>query len=197
MSDPQWPHGLQPSRLLHPWDFPGKSTGVGCHCLLRCISHCSTNIWWTIEYMNSRGRRVLWAWISGEVFLLKVALEKDLEEWGDFVGKGEVDTLKWLTTLENIFTVTWRARSFTWVTLCTAGNYNMMYSAIAFVSLRKMVEMNRLALQFVDWPYKVMFCLWDFPGCWWQQYVSKACYLELLHPSWGRMVGASGRKMAK
>ena len=28
-------HGLQPTRLLHPWDFPGKSTGVGCHCLLR------------------------------------------------------------------------------------------------------------------------------------------------------------------
>ena len=23
------------ARLLHPWDFPGKSTGVGCHCLLR------------------------------------------------------------------------------------------------------------------------------------------------------------------
>ena len=32
--DPQQPHGLQPSRLLCPWDFPGKSTGVGCHCLL-------------------------------------------------------------------------------------------------------------------------------------------------------------------
>ena len=28
-------HGLQPTRLLYPWDFPGKSTGVGCHCLLR------------------------------------------------------------------------------------------------------------------------------------------------------------------
>ena len=28
------PHGLQPTRLLHTWDFPGKSTGVGCHCLL-------------------------------------------------------------------------------------------------------------------------------------------------------------------
>ena len=27
------PHGLQPTRLLCPWDFPGKSTGVGCHCL--------------------------------------------------------------------------------------------------------------------------------------------------------------------
>ena len=33
MSDPQRPHGLQPTRLLHPWYFPGKSTGVGCHCL--------------------------------------------------------------------------------------------------------------------------------------------------------------------
>ena len=29
------PGGLQPTRLLHAWDFPGKSTGVGCHCLLR------------------------------------------------------------------------------------------------------------------------------------------------------------------
>ena len=36
--DPQRPHGLQPSRLLHPWDFPGKSTGVGCHCFLRFLS---------------------------------------------------------------------------------------------------------------------------------------------------------------
>ena len=35
VSDSSWPHGLQPTRLLRPWDFPGKSTGVGCHCLLR------------------------------------------------------------------------------------------------------------------------------------------------------------------
>ena len=34
VSDSSQPHGLQPTRLLHPWDFPGKSTGVGCHCLL-------------------------------------------------------------------------------------------------------------------------------------------------------------------
>ena len=31
MSDPQRPHGLQPTRLLRPWDFPGRRTGVGCH----------------------------------------------------------------------------------------------------------------------------------------------------------------------
>ena len=34
VSDSSQPHGLQPTRLLCPWDFPGKSTGVGCHCLL-------------------------------------------------------------------------------------------------------------------------------------------------------------------
>ena len=28
------PHVLQPTRFLHPWDSPGKSTGVGCHCRL-------------------------------------------------------------------------------------------------------------------------------------------------------------------
>ena len=33
-SDSLWPHGLQPTKLLHPWAFPGKSTGVGWHCLL-------------------------------------------------------------------------------------------------------------------------------------------------------------------
>ena len=35
MSDSSRPQGLQPTRLFHPWDFPGKSTGVGCHRLLQ------------------------------------------------------------------------------------------------------------------------------------------------------------------
>ena len=34
VSDSSRPHGLKPTRLLHPWDFPGKRTGVGCHGLL-------------------------------------------------------------------------------------------------------------------------------------------------------------------
>ena len=37
MSDSSQPHGLQPIRLLCPWDFPSKSTGVGCHRLLRLL----------------------------------------------------------------------------------------------------------------------------------------------------------------
>ena len=37
MSDSVGPQRLQPTRLPHPWDSPGKNTGVGCHFLLQCI----------------------------------------------------------------------------------------------------------------------------------------------------------------
>ena len=45
MSDSLWPHELQPSRLLHPWDLPGKSTGVGCHCLLHTYALENENLY--------------------------------------------------------------------------------------------------------------------------------------------------------
>ena len=35
VSDSMRPHGLQPTKLLRPWDSPGKNTGVGCHLLLQ------------------------------------------------------------------------------------------------------------------------------------------------------------------
>ena len=34
---PLQPHGLQPTRLLCPWDFPDKNAGVGCHFLIQRI----------------------------------------------------------------------------------------------------------------------------------------------------------------
>ena len=37
MSDSLQPHGLQPARLLCPWDSPGKNTGLDCHSLLQRI----------------------------------------------------------------------------------------------------------------------------------------------------------------
>ena len=37
MSDSARPHRRQPTRLPHPWDSPGKNTGVGCHFLLQCM----------------------------------------------------------------------------------------------------------------------------------------------------------------
>ena len=37
-------HGLQPTRLLCPWDYPGKNTEVGCHFLLLQIPYICINI---------------------------------------------------------------------------------------------------------------------------------------------------------
>ena len=44
----QRPHGLQPTRLLCPRDFPGKSIGVGCHCLLQKNTYS-----WFIDYTKA------------------------------------------------------------------------------------------------------------------------------------------------
>ena len=37
MSDSVRPHRRQPTRLLCPWDSPGKNIGVGCRFLLQCM----------------------------------------------------------------------------------------------------------------------------------------------------------------
>ena len=37
MSDSVRPHRRQSSRLPHPWDSPGKNTGVDWHFLLQCM----------------------------------------------------------------------------------------------------------------------------------------------------------------
>ena len=37
VSDSLQPHGRYPTRPCHPWDFPGKNTGVGCRFLLQGI----------------------------------------------------------------------------------------------------------------------------------------------------------------
>ena len=53
VSNSLWPHGLEPTKFLCSWDFPGKITGVGSHFLLQrifltqrsnlhllCLLHC-------------------------------------------------------------------------------------------------------------------------------------------------------------
>ena len=48
------PHGLYPARLLSPWDFPGKNTGVACPSLLQGIFPTRD---WTL--VSRTGRQVL------------------------------------------------------------------------------------------------------------------------------------------
>ena len=59
MSDSLRPHGLQPTRLLCPWDFPGKSTGVGCHCLLLSYSNLFQIRMWKSTHVLNRLRLAL------------------------------------------------------------------------------------------------------------------------------------------
>ena len=73
VSDPQRPHGVQPTRLLRPCEFPGKSTGVGCHCLLQSIQiyqysykHCIRRE----EIFSSFLQSLFSLWFSLGIFLL-------------------------------------------------------------------------------------------------------------------------------
>ena len=77
MSDSLWPPGLQPARLLCPWDSPGKNTGVGCCALLQGIfptkgsnlglRHCrQTSYRWatreTLLMCYHRSEWSMWGW---------------------------------------------------------------------------------------------------------------------------------------
>ena len=60
VSDSLRPHGLQPVRLLCPWDSPGKNTGVGCHVLLQGIFPPKDQT--RISFVSCIGKQVLhWA----------------------------------------------------------------------------------------------------------------------------------------
>ena len=70
MSDSFRPHGL--TRLLSPWNSPGKNTGVGCHAFFKRIfvtqgsnpglPHCR----WVLYYLSLQGTpaRFLCPWDS-------------------------------------------------------------------------------------------------------------------------------------
>ena len=64
MSNSLQPHGLQPTSLLRPWDFPGKNTGVGCHFLLqRIFSTQGHNLHFLL------GRQILYHWATWEAHM--------------------------------------------------------------------------------------------------------------------------------
>ena len=56
VSDSSRPHGLQPTRLLRPWDFPGKSTRVGCHCKTGKETQIYRTVLWTLWERERVGR---------------------------------------------------------------------------------------------------------------------------------------------
>ena len=63
VSNSLWPRGLQPTRLLRPWDFPGKSTGVGCHCLLQRVT-LKLKESDTTERVSTDHWKAIWKYVS-------------------------------------------------------------------------------------------------------------------------------------
>ena len=64
-------HRGQPTRLRHPWDSPGKNTGVSCHFLLQCTQLSGPKSYFLIIYtLNSLFTKVWWmaSCILSEVF---------------------------------------------------------------------------------------------------------------------------------
>ena len=55
------PHGLQPARLLCPWDSPGKNTRVGCYFLLQGIFQTQGSnprlLHWQVDSLPLRHQR--------------------------------------------------------------------------------------------------------------------------------------------
>ena len=77
--DPQWPHGLQPTRLLRPWDSPGKSAGVGAIAF--------SMRWWLQLWYCKRWQRTGSEIFS--IFWFTVAVSNTLivKHWSEEVGK--------------------------------------------------------------------------------------------------------------
>ena len=64
VSDSLRPYGLQSSRLLCPWDSPGKNTGVGCHALLQGIFPTQGSNLHFLQLLHCR--LILYHWTTGE-----------------------------------------------------------------------------------------------------------------------------------
>ena len=83
------PHGLQPARLLWPWDFLGKNSGVGCHFLLQGIFPTRGSNPHLLHWKS-----VLYCWATGEAPLsraLLVLLNKRFREKQSWFSHVEAD----------------------------------------------------------------------------------------------------------
>ena len=72
VSDSLQPHGLWPSRLLRPWDSPGRNTAVGCHFLLQGIFRIQSQ-----TCISCIGRGVLYPSTTWEAVLPHIHFSSD------------------------------------------------------------------------------------------------------------------------
>ena len=91
MSDSLQPLGLYPTRLLCPWNFPGKNTGVGCHFLLQGIFptqglnpgllHCRQMLYHLSHQGSPKGKPVIYEKKSGGGMRVRIYCSKLWLSW--------------------------------------------------------------------------------------------------------------------
>ena len=78
LSDSLWLHGLEPTRLLCPWNSPGKNIAVGCHALLQVIFPTSDQ---TQVYCHADRFLTIWAILEAmpvlDMYPQKIIIQKD------------------------------------------------------------------------------------------------------------------------
>ena len=85
------PHGLEPTRLLCPWDSPSNNTGVDCNFLLQGIF-----LTWglnRVSYGSCIGRQILYHWITWEVHCLSLSAKQN--QWF-YLAKASVHNFDWI-----------------------------------------------------------------------------------------------------
>ena len=65
MFDSLQPHGLQPTRLLYPWNSPGKNTGEACHVLLQgmFLTLGFNPCLWVHNHYHQLGSSYIYMWV--------------------------------------------------------------------------------------------------------------------------------------
>ena len=120
-------HGLQLARLLCPWDFPGKDTGVGCHFLLQGIfltpgSNPSLLQCRQIIYLLSPWRSPLLMKVHGQKARAEPVLARGL-------------TLSFQRLLQDKSKLEWQERGMAnWVTLARIPVLSLYSSQLTFTS---------------------------------------------------------------
>ena len=143
MSNSSRPHGLQPTRLLYPWAFPGKSTGVGCHRLLRSLglewklTFCSPMA--TAEFLKFAG--ILSAassfriWNSSAGILSPLlALFEVMVPKAHLTSQSRMSGSRWLTT------PSWLSKSL--ISLLYSSSYSYHLFLISSASVRSLLFLS-------------------------------------------------------
>ena len=84
------------TRLLRPWDFPSKSTGVGCHCLLWGLHLGGLNPGTRILLRYHHSHVYGWCWLSTKTTAGAVRKPAHgLSRWPGFPHNDSLELLKW------------------------------------------------------------------------------------------------------